>query len=437
MNQRAHGVTQAFRYDALDARGRKTSGVIDAVNKNEVLTFVRAKGWHPIEVTSAAPGPSQTSRPSPSAGASPSNLSSGKLSTVQRNSGQSRTQSLVLKPKLQLQLVRQLGQMVSAGLPLDRAMTIIASSEATPHVAAAANAISIALRRGASPSTAFAEAGAFDGAFLAMIKSGESSGQLGATLLEIERLMGQQQQLKARIRSALLYPAILLIVALVSVLMILLVVIPKFEPVIGPHRDSLPLPAQIVFGLSEFVQAYGWLLGLGAAALTMAAVQAARAGTLEPASVKLFSRLPGLSGLFQSSQVSRTCRSLGSLLARNVLLLNAMELVADNGQAESTRAALRTIQDRLRSGVPLSLAMRETGAFPPLTLQLIAVGEETGELPKMLTRAADLLDEDIDSATKRFLIIFEPALLVGIGILVGGLLYGLFSAILSINEAVG
>jgi general secretion pathway protein F len=427
MTQPSRQATQAFRYDALDARGRRTTGTVEAASSREVLNYVRAQGWHPVEVHAQATATGPGAVPRVTASAPARALAAAPQSAA----------SIVLKPRQQLQLVRQLGQMVSAGLPLDRAMSIVASGDGTPAVAAAAGAISTALRRGAAPSIAFGEAGAFDGAFLAMIKSGESSGQLGATLVEIERLMSVQQQLKNRIRSALLYPAILLCVALISVLMILLVVIPKFEPVIGPRIDSLPLPAQIVFGLSAFVQSHGWLLGLGVAALLLATAQAARSGTLEPTLVRFLSRLPGLSGLFQASQVSRACRSLGSLLGRNVLLLNALQLVAESGKSDATSLALNAIRERLRSGQPLSLAMRETAAFPALTLQLVTVGEETGELPKMLTRAADILDEEIDTATKRFLIIFEPALLVAIGIMVGGLLYGLFSAILSINEAVG
>lgn len=333
-------------------------------------------------------------------------------------------------------MARQLAKMAGAGLSLEKALLVIQKGEPGSPLSRSAEQMIQELRSGASPADAFRTEPAFDRSLIALVRSGEISGDLADAFATLERLVTARNALRSKVSSGLVYPAVLAVVALGSVLTILLFVIPKFEPLVGSSLDTLPLQARLVFGLSSLVQSFGPVIlavaGLGALLI----VRAARMGRLEAHVMAIAGRLPGIGGIVASSQSSRICRLIGTLAARNVHLVTAVGVTADALDEGERRDRLLEVRDRIKSGETLAKALARSGLVSSLVVQLVEVGEQTGDVGGMLQRAADLIDESVEGNVKRFLILFEPILLAGIGVLIGGLLYGLFSAILSVNSSI-
>jgi general secretion pathway protein F len=333
-------------------------------------------------------------------------------------------------------MVRQLAKMVGAGLSLEKSLVVVARGEPGSPLSRSAERMIGELRSGASPAEAFATEPAFDRSLIAIVRSGEVSGDLADAFRTLERLVVTRNGLRSKVRSGLVYPAVLSVVALGSVLTILLFVIPKFEPLVASTFDTLPLQARLVFGLSSLVQSFGTVMLALLAVLALMIVRAARMGRLEAHVMAVARHLPGIGGILASSQSSRICRLIGTLAERNVHLVTAVTVTADALEDSDQRRRLFEVRDRIKSGETLAKALGRSRLVPPLVVQLVEVGEETGDVGGMLQRSADLIEESVEGQVKRFLILFEPILLAGIGVLIGGLLYGLFSAILSVNSSI-
>jgi general secretion pathway protein F len=414
------GVGTSFRYDALDAKGQRTRGAITARSVSEASDALRARGVHPIQITAAGavmPGTAPVGqRPSsPVQGGAPVKLSA-------------RDQEL---------LFSQLAKMVTAGLSLERALSTVEQGEAGSPRSVVAGAIVRLMRAGQSPARAFgADAVNFDGSVLALIRSGELTGDLGPALSELERLIVARNQLKSKIRTALIYPGILGLVALGSVLTILLVVVPQFEELVRGHMDRLPLSARAVFWLSETLRQLALPIGFGVLVGLVLALRSLGSGGFERGVMGVVGRFSFGRVLIAKEQSAGLFRMLGTLVSRQVLLVPALDVARQSVNDAQIGAAVDQVRVRLKSGARLAQALGETGVFPSIAVQLANVGEETGDLGAMLLRAAHMLEDDLERSTKLFLIWFEPILLVVIGGTIGGLLYGLFSAILSINTIV-
>jgi general secretion pathway protein F len=334
-------------------------------------------------------------------------------------------------------LFGQLANMVNAGLMLERALKAIEQSAMGSPRALVANQLVTRMRQGLSPARAFGEDTTnFDSSIISLVRSSELTGDIGPVLAEIERLLAARNQLRTKIQTALIYPAILSLVALGSVLTILLVVIPQFSGLVRTHMDQLPTAARAVFWLSDTVRELAWpLLGI-ISLVVLLIVRGVRSHGLAPIAMSIVKAFPGGKAVSAKVETAAFLRLLGTLLSRNVRLMPAID-VASQAIADGRLAqAIDTMRGRLKSGASLANALAETDQFPPITVQLARVGEETGNLGAMLTRSAAMLEEDVERLSKLFIIWFEPMLLAGIGTLIGGLLYGLFSAILSINTLV-
>lgn len=418
-----------FQYVALTAAGQSTRGWIEAPNAADASHALRARGVHPIELSEVegAPMAPRTTR-----------LEAGARSGTGRGGDPMPTADPAKLSSRDLELFfGQLSKMVNAGLSLERALDTVAQGDPDSPRAAHAGMIVRAMRAGQSPSRAFQHMKAHsDGSTIALIRSGEMTGDLGPALAEIERLIVSRNQLSAKISTALIYPAILGLVSLASVMMILLVVIPQFEDLVRGHMDRMPVAAQFVFWLSQTVRQLALPLGLVALAVCLLVLRMARAGGLERVIIVVLGQFAVGQRLIANAQSAALLRMLGTLLSRQVLLLPAIDVAREAVPDGAVRQGVDQVRTRLKSGSRLAAALAETGVFTPITVQLTQVGEETGDLGGMLLRAAQMLEDDLERATKHFLIWFEPILLIVIGSLIGGLLYGLFSAILSINNVV-
>lgn len=401
----------AFTYEALTPAGRLVRGVVQARSAADATAQIRARGEHPVSV--AAP-------------VAPEDGGGGPVAATGRLDGRA----------CEL-LFNQLAKLVGAGLALERSLVVIEQGDSRSAGGAVAGAIVRAMRAGAAPSVAFAgSGGGFDPVTLALIRSGETTGDLGNVLGEVARLIATRNQVRSRIATALVYPAILAVVSLGSLMTILLVVVPQFEELVRGHMDRLPGAALVVFWLSQTVRQIGVPLLVLAGIAGLLVWRSLRGGGLERAIIRVVSRAPGGGRVVRMAEAATFLRLLGSLAQRQVQLLPALDVARQAIVDPGLAAAVGRVRERLKSGARLGDAMAETRAFPQIAVQLARVGEETGDLGPMLGRAAQMLDDDLDRLSKVFLIWFEPVLLAIIGGLIGGLLYGLFSAILAINTLI-
>lgn len=402
MSNPARGLLN-FRYTFLDTGGKVAISHVEATSKAEALARIRSLGQHAIDVEMGGEeqAGSATRRLSATAGS---------------------------------QITGQIARLLSAGVTLEYALDMTSDDSAAGTLASRMRTL---LRAGSSPSAAAAQLPElFDIADVALIRSGESTGDLPGAFSEIERLMLKRKLLKERLRSAMIYPGILVLVATGSILLILLHVIPQFEPMIVDATVTLPLAARIVFGLSSAIQSIGWLIGLLVAFFLFWLMKAASSGRLEEAAAGLAARTPILKSVFGDIAVARIARLLGTLLSRNVSLIAAIDITRGAAATSAFEHALQVVRRSLQDGTTLRAALNTSGAFPLFLVRMVQVGEETGNVGAMLVRAADMIEERAEQQIQRFVIVFQPMVLVVIGIIIGGLLYGLFSAILSINQTI-
>jgi general secretion pathway protein F len=395
-------ISSRYQYRFIDGTGNERLDAVDASSRSEALHKIKRMGR--IAVSVSEPGATDGQR-------------NGKISA-----------------QIVAVFAGQLSRLLESRVPIERALAIVAQDG---KVGAAANAIRSRLLAGLPPSAACsASPELFDAPSIALVRAGESSGDLAGAFAEIERLATKSGAIRDKIRSAMIYPAILAVVAMAAVLLILLHVIPQFESLMADHAGPLPLASRLVFGLSATLRSVDWLIGAALVAAALVAVRAYKSGRLEAGALALFAKAPVLSAAQADIEPARAARLIGVLVSRSVPLLTAVEIARSAAEDPSMRTSLNSVRSKLQEGGSLHAAIRASEKFPRLLADLVQVGEETGGLGPMLVKAADILDERIDRTLQRFLILFQPMLLVVIGLLIGGLLYGLFSAILSVNQTI-
>ena len=288
-----------------------------------------------------------------------------------------------------------------------------------------------AVKGGASLADALASRGdVFPAFYVGMVRAGEAGGSQVMVLERLADMLERSEALKANIRSALLYPLLVLIITGISLVVLLVFVIPEFRPIFEDAGAELPLTTRIVIAFSDFAVEWGWLLliGLLAALLGLRRFSVSEAGRMRLDRWLLGA--PLLGELVRRIETARFCRSLGTLRANGVTLIDAVGIAAGTlGNRAVSEAARQTI-GALAKGEGLSTPMRRTGCFPPLALQLIEVGEESGKLADMLLQVADVYDKEVERSIERLLALLAPLVTILLGFLIAFIIGSILAAIL-------
>jgi general secretion pathway protein F len=267
-----------------------------------------------------------------------------------------------------------------------------------------------------------------------MLRAGEAGGALDVVLERLSEFMERSRELRETVQSALIYPAILVGVAVLSVAVLLVWVVPQFSAMFESSGKALPLPTQIVIALGEFVGHWWWALLLAGVALWLWFARQMR----EPSSRRVWDRrllrLPLFGDLIAKVEVARMARTLGTLLVNGVSLLTALSIVRETLSNQVLSESLGKVAAQLKEGKGLGKPLMETGLFPKLSVHMVMVGEETGKLQEMLLRVADVYDREVRSAVKRMLSLLEPVLILGLGSVIGAIIMSILVAILSVND---
>ncbi|KJV08194.1 hypothetical protein VZ95_19335, partial [Elstera litoralis] len=273
---------------------------------------------------------------------------------------------------------------------------------------------------------------------LALLRAGEASGSLGQSFTRLAAHLAAAAALRAQLISALTYPALLLVVAVISLSIVLGVVVPQFRPLFANAGDRLPAATRLVLDFSDAMRQFGPFLLLLPGAVWIGVRLYAAAPARRIALSRALRRIPVLGPTLAAASHARLARTLGSLLESRVPLLEALALTRDTVGSPAAAQALETVIATVRTGVPLHAAFAETGLFPAAMVHILRLGAETGQVDATLLRLADRFDGQLRDRSKRLLALLEPALIVTLGVVVGAIVVAILSGLLSINSlAVG
>lgn len=402
-----------FQYRATDAEGKILEGVIDAAERSIAVARLQDRGLIPLKVAEPT--------------AQKSGLASISLPSFSFKRGVRQRDLLIF--------THEMSTLLAAGMPLDRSLSILTDLSERPEMKAIVADVLQSVQRGKSLAEALAQhPKVFPPIYINMVKAGEIGGVLDHVLGRLTDYLERANELRDEVRSAMVYPLILLFTAFVSVTVLLTYVLPKFGAIFAQAGQSLPFTARMLLATSDAMRTYWWAGLLVAAAVAFGVMHFLRTpgGRLKWDQVKL--RLVLIGDLTRKVAVARFARTLGTLLKSGVPMLQALEIVRDVAGNLVLSQAIDEVKVGVRGGSGVAQPLNHTGVFPPLALQMISVGEETGKLDEMLIQVADYFDKEVRQSVKRLTSLLEPALLLVGGVVVAFVVLSMFSAIFSINN---
>jgi general secretion pathway protein F len=407
-----------FRYRAVNAAGDVAASSSPAANEAEIVDRLRDQGLMPMKVEAALAGKA---------------VSTAGPASRRRRWFESRT---VTRDQV-LGITRELATLLRAGLPLDRALEILIGLAPTMPVAKLLQTVRDEVRGGKSLSQAIdMHRAVFSRFYVNIVRAGEAGGALGVVLTRLADTMERNKELRESVKSALIYPTILIAVAVTSVMVLLGFVVPQFQQTFAQAGKALPLPTEIVIFLGTGLRKYWWLLLI----IVFATVWIMRWRLRSP-EVRFrwdgrLLRAPLLGDLLAKVEVARFARTLATLLGNGVTLLAGLSITKETMTNSVLAQALDGVVTRLREGKGFGVPLAETGVYPRLATQLILVGEESGRLEEMLNRVAEVYDREVQVAVKRFLAVLEPALILGLAVLIGGIVFSILLGVMGMSELV-
>ncbi len=322
---------------------------------------------------------------------------------------------------------RQFATMITAGLPLVQCLDILAQQSDS----AALRKIINDVRTDVESGTTLAEAlgkhpKVFDNLFVNMVEAGEAGGVLDDILLRLATYIEKAEALRRKVKAAMTYPTVVLVVAVGTTTFMLLFIIPTFAKIFKDFGGELPLPTAIVMTMSEFLRSYWYLLFAGVAGLMVAfnRFNATDKGEMIVDTIKL--RMPILGDLLKKAAIARFTRTLGTLISSGVPILTGLEITARTAGNRVIQEAVLATRASIREGQTIAAPLKQSSVFPPMVVQMIAVGEETGALDEMLNKIATFYDDEVNTAVDTLTSIIEPVMIVVMGLLVGGMVVAMY-----------
>ncbi|MCK0511877.1 type II secretion system F family protein [Aromatoleum buckelii] len=423
-----------FAYRAAQADGRIFEGHVDAANREAAMRTLRGKGLTPLQldVTERRGADLHAASAAGKDGAGPAAGEAAfparrrmRLFSADRGPDHADVHSIT----------GQLSVMLRAGLPLDRALRVLIGMGGKPSVTALLEDVFKSVKAGKGLSQALAPHQALFGEFyINMVRSGEAGGQLADVLGRLAEHLERVKELRESVVSALIYPAILVVVAAISVFLMLGFVVPQFETLFDDMGEALPLPTRLIVAAGHLVADWGWLIVLVVAGLVWLVRRwlATPAGRDKRDAWML--RLPVLGEVTRKYEVTRFARSMGTLLGNGVPIVTALKIAAETMTNQRLRAAMAGVAPAIKQGGRMADALGKTQLFTPLGLNMIRLGEETGRLDAMLQELARVHDVEVQAGVKRALTLLEPLLILTLGAVIAAIIVSILMGILSVND---
>lgn len=403
-----------YKYTAIDRTGAQTSGKIEAATDEQARQKLMAKG---LMVTTLA-----TDAGAAKAAAAPAAPSKGGF-----------TFGAKVTPSDVTVMTRQLATLIIAGLPLLRALELITKQERNPAFKAILANVGESVSQGNNLSEALqAHPKVFDKLFVNMIRAGEAGGVLDKVLDRLAKFREKAERIQKKVKSAMVYPGVVMSVAVIIVYILMVKVVPSFQKLLDGQKTTMPPLTQFVVGISKLLTVYWWATPI----LIFGIYFGLKSWLATEKGKELFDRiifrLPKVGAFVQIVSVSRFARTFGTLMASGVPILQSINITRDTLDNVVIAKSLERVHDRVRDGEPLSIPLEQSGVFPQMVTSMIQVGEETGQLPEMLNRVADIYDEEVDNAVTALTSIIEPVLIVFLAVVVGTIVLAMFLPLIAL-----
>jgi len=332
---------------------------------------------------------------------------------------------------------RQFATMINAGLPLVQALDILAQQTENKTLADVTRQVVYDVESGQTLADALRKhPRAFSDLYVNMVAAGEAGGILDTILQRLAQFLEKNDAIIRKVKGAMVYPAVIMTVAVIAVAVLLIFVIPTFQNMFASVQLDLPLPTRIVIGMSNVLKSYWWAI-IGVVGLTVFGINRyykTANGRLQIDALLL--RFPVLGDLLRKSAVSRFTRTLGTLISSGVSILDGLEITARTAGNMVIHNAVMESRQSIAGGDTISAPLQRSKVFPPMVISMIAVGEQTGGLDEMLSKIADFYDEEVDAAVGTLLSLMEPIMIVVLGVIVGGMVVAMYLPIFDMVNAV-
>jgi type IV pilus assembly protein PilC len=418
-----------FTYVALDARGQESTGLMEAGSSNEVIGQLRQAGYFPTSVyeegKSSPDGRTQratTTKPK----RAPRARGGANMVLFERKT---------VKPKLLMIFTRQLATLIDSGLPLLRGLNVLAKQERDNVLRNTVNKLAEGVQSGGTFSESLAQhPRIFNDLYVNMVKAGELGGVLEVVLTRLAEFQEKAAKIKSKVIAAMVYPSIVMTMALAIMAFLLIYIVPKFEGIFHDMLGDKPLPGitRFVISVSRFVQEH-WLILLGLIIVAIVGrtfLSRTAGGRSFLDRVKL--RLPLFGDVIRKTSISRFSRTLGTLVTSGVPILQALNITRATADNTVISKAIGQVHDSVKEGESIVQPLEASGAFPPMVISMIDVGEETGQLPEMLLKIADVYDDEVDNSVATLTSMLEPIMIVFLAVVVGTIVIALFMPLISI-----
>jgi general secretion pathway protein F len=401
-----------FSYKAADRAGRTIDGVMEAHDSQAVIERLHRDEYFPVRVVQTDGRPRL-----------------GALSLGVGASGRVPARDL-------LTFTQQLSTLIDAGIPLDRALTILADLSVSARLREIVQDVGQSVRTGSTLADALSRhhPRPFSRLYINTVRAGEKGGVLEAALRRLAEHLEQTREMRDALTSAMVYPTLLIGVGIGAVIFLMTVVLPRFAVIFADLGQGLPLPTRILLAISRGLVDYWWVLALAVLGIVLVWQLVARSDAGRLAVDRWLLGLVAVGDLVRKIEVGRFARTLGTLLRSGVPLLAALGVAREVAGNRVIAQALGTVQEGAKKGDGLARPMAETGAFPALAIHMVRVGEETGRIEDMLDRVATTYENEIRVAVRRFIALLEPVIILVLGLVVLGIVLSILLAILSINE---
>jgi general secretion pathway protein F len=401
-----------FEYTGVNSSGQSVQGAVEAVDRKAAIVELSSRGQFASDLIEKE-----------------GQATEGNAETFSFDFSRSR-----INDKKVLEMTSQLATALKAGLPILNALEILKSQQKNERMFELLDELSIAVSSGQSMSEAMAKhPDIFSVLYISMVRVGETGGILDKTMQQLVMLMSREVKIRSNLIGALIYPLFILMVGLISMVAILVWVLPKIINTIGMESSMLPLPTKILMGLSHFLLSFGWLVAIGLVLGVYAFVRWKRSpqGQLGWDGFKL--KLPLFGNVVSTLSVGRFARTLGSLTASGITILEALKVVRDTLGNEVLAQQIDEVSTKVKTGSNLADPLEESGLFPALLVQIVAMGEQTGCLDELLLDAAETFDEQADTVVSRFMALFPSLLILGLALLIAFIIMATLLPILTMD----
>jgi len=396
-----------YYYKALTADDKMLEGQMEAATENIVISKLQEMGYFPVSTQSA----------------------------IEKESAKN---DFFKKDISQLEVMlftQKLAVTMKAGLTLDAALALLIETADSERLKSMLEKVTTAIHNGVALSDALQQhSTSFDRFYMNTLRAGEAAGTLDVVLARLTKHLERSRATQKSVQAALTYPMILMAVAAITLSILLVYVVPQFQALFEDMGQALPLPTQIVIALADGFKHYGWIAAIMIVALVFVIKQMMRDSKKRVPIDKLMLKIPLVSEMIVRLEVSRFSRTLATLLSNGVPMLNALNVVAGSLNNSVVRQLINTVKNSVQEGVDIAAALKKQPLFPPMAVQLIQVGEETGELVPMLEQVADIYDDELQDSIQRFLLLLEPLMIIGLGVIVAGIIISILLAMFALND---